>query len=156
MNVINKMVFSEQNFVASDIFACFEVVYDTMNGEEYMPDAVKAQQELICKGEDDLYCRGYLPELLCAMELEKPEFLLDFVEFVTGIRYIPYPTNVLKFQIVVEFNFEGMSPDGLPVAHTYCNTLLLPGGAYNGNKQTLRIKLLQSIESFRAIKFDMM
>ena len=155
MNVINVMVFSKLTIGASDIFVCFKVAYDEMNGDEYMPDAVKAQQEIICKGEDDLFSRGYLPELLYAMELEKPEFLLDFVEFVTGIRYIPYPTNVLKFQIVVDFNFE-MSPDRLPVSYSCCNTLLLPGGAYNGNKQTFRIKLLQSIESFRAIKFDMM
>jgi hypothetical protein len=63
-----------------------------------------------------------LPDLL---RVENPEFLKQFVDFVTGSSFVPKYTD--GYKIKVEFNMiESPNADSLTVAHTCENTLKLP------------------------------
>jgi hypothetical protein len=60
-------------------------------------------------------------------------FLRNYVEFCTGLSFLPDLDSNPQFRMYVEFNKKEMLEENWPVAHTCNNVLKLPSTAYDGN-----------------------
>ena len=115
----------------------------------------KPSQDAILKITDSGVVEGALVDVLLEEEKKDSEFVSRFLWFATGDYYL---SNDDTERIKVEFNAvdkESADIDGLPTSHTCEKTIKLPAAAYNGDKETLRKKLLQSIELSPKQGFDM-
>ena len=86
---------------------------------------------------------------------KKSNFLEEFVQFCTGMNYIPYVApGEETFKIIVEFNFMAPEPGGHPLAHTCVNTIRLPGmDMYFGDYDVFCQKMEESLAHCN--RFDM-
>jgi hypothetical protein len=85
-----------------------------------------------------------------------PGFLNRFVAFCTGQSYVPDVAAAANsdFKIIVEYNYNEMSDDALPVVHTCSKTIKLPSDAYNADMEKFEEKLTMSMDMSAGI-FDM-
>jgi HECT-domain (ubiquitin-transferase) len=148
---LNYLLFCHQDIEPEDVISALAPVYGCPDDD---PDVswLECQQSVLREidGSDNKKKtnEGVLVDLL---KDASSTFLMDFIWFSTGYKYMPRS----NFKIVVEFNYEEMQHDSLPVAHTCEMLLKFPGQAYDSNREVLEQKLKLSFESVRRSRFDM-
>ena len=107
------------------------------------PDTVKNDKEGDLDAQRMMF-EEVLPELLRERGETDQTFLAKFVQFVTGLSYVPHK-SVSSFKILVCFenvykqlgNLGDEPADWLPSVHTCEPSISLPVHAYNGSRERL-------------------
>lgn len=144
---IDPLFFAKHRVAAQDVIFILKPLYD-----EKASKIKKTAQQYLCyqkmiiseqEDGDPEKMKGLLVDFLLKKESEDEQFPANFLELVTGCRYLPqYGTSV-----VIEFNsVEFNSEDSLPVCHTCECTLKMPSYAYRGDADLFEARLMQTYE----------
>ena len=101
----------------------------------------KAQKAKLIE-EQEIFFNGDFKRYLRESADEDSNFLVKFVECVTGSNYLPHVGG----QIQIEFSFA--STEGLPKFHTCTRELIIPGYEYywSDYKEFKEVKMNQTID----------
>jgi len=143
---IDKLFFAKHKISISEIIPVLNVKYDS--SEIQFLDTQHVVFDISETGKR----QGHLVDILRDMEKEKDTFPADFLELVTGCRFLPQHEAC----ITIEFNSkESKSDDSVPVAHTCTRELKLPGTAYGGDYMKLLRKIKYAMRDSLARGFNM-
>ena len=90
--------------------------------KDFTAETVQFQTKVLSWNDCIMEAEGVLVEVLRELEKEHPDFIRQFVFFVTGFKFLPLETD---FKIKIEFNGNELRPDSLPEVHTCDNVLVL-------------------------------
>jgi len=149
IEAIEKLIFSKAKIEPEDLINILHPIYSgRYDYWEPMDSTGKGQRNFF---ENTL--KGIIKERGSRKEGGQ-EFLHDFIEFITGSKFLPCIEGNSGFRINVEFNFAETNPDYLPIAHTCANTMKIPGNFYNGDADIFQEKLDKAF-SYGVSRFNM-
>jgi hypothetical protein len=145
LEAVSRIFFSKEGVVTvEDVIAALKPSYDESVGLEQQRQII--QMEVDSDGAE--ICKGLLPDFLRAQGSLDEDFPRRFTYWCTGQMYVPKrESGGEPFKITVEFNdLESPSPDSLPVVHTCTKDLKFPALGYDGNREVLEQKIIQSMD----------
>jgi hypothetical protein len=128
--VVSRLFFSNPNYDVDDIVKVMKPEYLSSDSSAYMNGLLDHQKKCF----EDI-----LPKVLKKMAKERPNFLIDFVNYVTGTSYLPHIEANPNFKIIVAFS-SVLQPTSLPTANTCENQFNLPVDSYMNDTEMMEEK----------------
>jgi hypothetical protein len=170
LEAVKNLMFSDEEYDLDFVLNSMTPKYDGTEHEDFNNCTYVETQKLVFRIHKETNKRqGILVDMLrdrCKLTVKKEDiyekegqekhkkndFLHEFVEYVTGTNYI----RRLDFKIKVEFNVtELRDPESLPAVHSCVKTIKFPGTAYNGSREWMEKKLIESMEDAKICVFNM-
>jgi len=141
--VLNRLLFSKPTITEEEFW---KVIQFSSFGDSHDRSHDLADQHAMFKQQLRFH--------FSTMAKDDPAFFSKFVHTCTGQSYIPDVKLNEDFRITIEFNFNELEADHLPVVHTCEKTIKLPAGVYNLDMEVFEAKLRHTMEHSNGI-FDM-
>jgi len=144
IEAIERLIFSKAEITPEDVIKILDPIYSNHT----IPTVKDGQMKFF-----DSTLKGIIQERGSRKE-DGQEFLHDFIEFITGSKFLPSIQGNPGFRINIAFNCTETNTDNLPTAHTCINTMTIPGGFYNGDANVFQERLDKAF-SYGVSRFNM-